>query len=103
MKSIEEMSIEDLLYRVRYSILPCYGQEILSRFAGKDTRIAELEKLPQIKYIYGLITKIAELEKENERLILKNNWYHEEHAKEMNKRIELEKYRMFFEIWQKKI
>ena len=41
--------------------------------------------------------KIAELEKENERLILKNNWYHEEHAKEMNKRVELEKYRMFFE------
>lgn len=84
MKSIEEMSIEDLLYRVRYSILPCYGQEILDRFAGKDARLAELEK-------------------ENERLILKNNWYHEEHAKEMNKRIELEKYRMFFEIWQKKI
>ena len=64
MKSIEEMSIEDLLYRVRYSILPCYGQEILSRFAEKDKRIAELEKLPQIKYIYGLITKIAELEKQ---------------------------------------
>ena len=39
-------------------------KEILSRFAEKDKRIAELEKLPQIKYIYGLITKIAELEKQ---------------------------------------
>ena len=39
-------------------------RKILSRFAEKDKRIAELEKLPQIKYIYGLITKIAELEKQ---------------------------------------
>ena len=43
-------------------------KEILSRFAEKDKRIAELEKLPQIKYIYGLITKIAELEKQIESL-----------------------------------
>ena len=42
MKSIEEMSIEDLLYRVRYSILPCYGQEILSRFAEQKGIINSL-------------------------------------------------------------
>ena len=86
MKSIEELL--EIIKGVDMDLWDNVEQEaydeILSRFAGKDARLAELEK-------------------ENERLILKNNWYHEEHAKEMNKRIELEKYRMFFEIWQKKI
>lgn len=144
MKSIEEMSIPDLLYRVRYSISDCYGEEILSRFAeqkgiinslcvrwGHSIRLLSIieERFKQrcelsinCNNCYaGLLTKInkeslvendltdlslysereklicdqkkkiAELEKENERLILKNNWYHEEHAKEMNKRVELEK------------
>ena len=177
MKSIEEMSIEDLLYRVRYSILPCYGQEILSRFAEQERligklqvqlagcgvaadqnteesiknritpdneyysasyqsvcnavdreialrkRIAELEKENEdykfvmntnnSNYIYDLkrriaelekgnndlkshamlilIDKIAELEKENNKLRFKKEWYHEEHAKELINRTELEK------------
>ncbi len=43
MKSIDEMSIPDLLYRVRYSILPCYGQEILSRFAEQERLIGKLQ------------------------------------------------------------
>ena len=66
MKSIEELL--EIIKGVDMDLWDNVEQEaydeILSRFAEKDKRIAELEKLPQIKYIYGLITKIAELEKQ---------------------------------------
>ena len=61
-------------------------KELYKMIAERDDSIGDL-----ISKIAGKDTRIAELEKENERLILKNNWYHEEHAKEMNKIAELEK------------